>query len=419
MLRRLKIRNYKSFVDLDLELRPLMVILGPNDSGKSNFLDAIFLLSRFVTAQNLSEAFAEHRGLPLESVFYGDEGYEALLEKEKLHFFFEADVELSDRTVSAVERVILSKREGLPGNTNGRKHVTERFLRYTVEVEVLPKTGHVRVANEQVVAIKRDGNVKSRKPFLEKQGHKLHLRVEGRSHPYYRDLGLEHTVLSESLYEPHFPHLTALRKELESCAVYYLEPRFLMREAVPRKEVRNIGQRGENLAAFLNSLKQTNRPAFNSLQKSVRMALPGEPLVDVELTKEGLVTLTVERGGVRFSSRLISEGTLRVIGLLSALHGANAATVIGYEEPENGVHPVRLTLIERALRGAVERGKQVILTTHSPLFAELFDSEELFVCRRDGMATEIKPFEDLGPLFKQPGIRDALSDLIVQGHLGG
>ena len=120
---------------------------------------------------------------------------------------------------------------------------------------------------------------------------------------------MEHTVVSERLYEPHFPHLSALRKELESCAVYYLEPRHLTREAAPRKEVRSIGERGENLAAFLNTLKlkQNNRRAFFSLQKAVKVVLPGEPLVDLELTKEGLVTLTVERGGVRFSSRLFRK----------------------------------------------------------------------------------------------------------------
>ncbi len=40
MLKRLKIEGYKSFGHLDLDLRPLGVILGPNDSGKSNILDA-------------------------------------------------------------------------------------------------------------------------------------------------------------------------------------------------------------------------------------------------------------------------------------------------------------------------------------------------------------------------------------------
>lgn len=76
MIKRVKIEGYKSFRKLDVALKPLTVILGPNTSGKSNFLDALYLLSRAVNKRNFKEAFDGHRGLPLESFFYGDVGYE-------------------------------------------------------------------------------------------------------------------------------------------------------------------------------------------------------------------------------------------------------------------------------------------------------------------------------------------------------
>ncbi len=78
-----------------------------------------------------------------------------------------------------------------------------------------------------------------------------------------------------------------------------------------------------------------------------------------------------------------------------------------------------MRLIERASCGAVDQGKQVIVTTHSPIVAELFHRRELFVCRREGAATEIEPLADLGPLFRRKQIRDALSGLMLQGALGG
>jgi len=46
MLKRIKIEGYKSFKQFELRLRPLMVIMGPNATGKSNFLDALYLLSK-------------------------------------------------------------------------------------------------------------------------------------------------------------------------------------------------------------------------------------------------------------------------------------------------------------------------------------------------------------------------------------
>ncbi|MDZ7331216.1 MAG: AAA family ATPase [candidate division KSB1 bacterium] len=67
MIKRIRIEGYTSFRALDLELKPLAVIFGPNASGKSNILDAIFLISRLATQKNINEAFIGHRGFLLES----------------------------------------------------------------------------------------------------------------------------------------------------------------------------------------------------------------------------------------------------------------------------------------------------------------------------------------------------------------
>lgn len=55
MLKRVKIQGYKSLVDLEVNLQPLSVLFGPNASGKSNFLEALQLLSRLATSNSLNE----------------------------------------------------------------------------------------------------------------------------------------------------------------------------------------------------------------------------------------------------------------------------------------------------------------------------------------------------------------------------
>ena len=57
MLKRIKIRGYKSLLDLDVNLQPLCVLFGSNATGKSNFLDALQLLSRLATSATLRDAF--------------------------------------------------------------------------------------------------------------------------------------------------------------------------------------------------------------------------------------------------------------------------------------------------------------------------------------------------------------------------
>ena len=116
--------------------------------------------------------------------------------------------------------------------------------------------------NESLRALRKNGKEKVRKPFVERDSgsgkDKLHLRMEGQAHPIYYDLGLDHTILSMSLYEPHYPHIAAFRQELAAWRFYYFEPRTLMREDVPAAEVEAIGPRGEDLAPFINALQMSD-----------------------------------------------------------------------------------------------------------------------------------------------------------------
>ena len=161
MIKRIKITGYKSFKDFSIKLRPLSVLFGPNASGKSNLLDAIYLISRAATCKNLKDAFEGHRGLPLESFYYGDGGYDNLLKKERIHLSFEVDVELSDSVMSQVTKTVLEKRRGIDTSNSHKKLITERLLRYSISIEALPRTGHLRVTDEKLTALKRNGEEKS------------------------------------------------------------------------------------------------------------------------------------------------------------------------------------------------------------------------------------------------------------------
>ena len=419
MIKRIKIEGYKSFRELDLQLRPLTVIFGPNGSGKSNLLDALYLLSRAVSRKTLKEAFDGHRGLPLESFYYGDEGYEALLNKPSLALSFEVDVELSSSVTKTVEEMVWAKRTGIDSGTS-KKIITEPRLRYRLTVEGLPGGGYLRVKDERLCAIKQNGEEKKRKAFLERQEDRIHLRMEGQAHPSYHHIGLDHTIVSTALYEPHYPHITAFRTELANWYSYYLEPKTLMREEVPLAEIESLGPRGENLAAFLNTLKHKHAKDYESLNLSLNRILPTKASIGVEQLTERLVRLRLSENGLQFSARLISEGTLRLLGLLAAIHPKSPATMVAFEEPENGVHPVRLKIISDILKNTVHaHEKQIIVTTHSPILPACFEDGNLFVCKRENNHTTINPFSSYGPVFREREIAHALEDRIVRGDFGG
>lgn len=434
MIRRIQVKNYKSLKDIEVNLKQLAVIFGPNAAGKSNLFDALNLLARMVTKKNLKEAFDGHRGLPLEAVHY-DKGSVTDLSDVKMHVIsFSVDVELSDSVVRDVENRIremrrksdddekMAMRESAPSDATSKApaKIVHRLLRYDLELEILSSSGQMRVRNESLDVLPgKGGRGRPRKPFLEKKGSELRLRMERQAHPTSHEVGLDYTIASMSLYAPHYPHLTAFREEMSRCHFYYFEPRVLMREANAIAEVNSLGPRGEDLAAFYHSLAINNADQFKALKLAAKQILPRLQDLDVERTLKGELYLRICENKASYSNRLISEGTLRVLGLLAVLSPTSGSTTIGYEEPENGVHPRRLKQIAEMLKNASHADRQIIINTHSPVMPTYFDSENLIVCRRTDTNTEFVSFDSLGPLFQSKDIEGHLEEQILRGDFGG
>ena len=419
MVRRLHIRGYKSLEDIEVILPRLAILFGPNATGKSNFLDALLLMSKVATSRTLKEAFdAPHRGKPIESFTFGNDGIRGLLGKDRLSFSMEVDMELSEAVVGAVDRQVEEMRSP-SGNRPLRKSVSafprvrERLLRYRIEIEMIPKTGFLRVADEYLAPLNKNGQPKgSRKPFIQRHEDKIHLRREGQAHPIYFDRWLDHSILSLPHYVPHYPHLEAARRELESWLFFYFEPREQMRATNPVKEVRHIGSMGEELAAFLNTMEATNARQFEAINKALHALIPSVEGVSVEISDLGEVELKLVENGISFPARVLSEGTLRMLGLLSLIGaGGEAPALIGFEEPENGVHPRRIELIAEILKNQEALGRtQYIVTTHSAVLLDLMRQDSLLVATRAGRKTRIDPFSAWGPLGRKAAVDKALSD---------
>jgi predicted ATPase len=357
-----------------------------------------------------------------------------LLAQDTARFRIEVEVELCNEVREHTERIIKEMRAGLSpegqGTKTARRRVLANLLRYLVEVEMTTSTGHLRVVDERLEALTSSGEKTTRRrPFIEKgRDDRLHLRMEGQSHPFYHDIGLDHTLLSTSLYPPHYPHITAFREELSRWHFYYLEPNS-MRKETPLKEVDNIGSFGSDLAGFYNSLKSRNEKQFEALNRAIRQLVPTIEKVDVERTKEGFLQLQIWEQGVPFSSRVISEGTLRVLALVAITNSLLPATVIGSEEPENGVHPRRMRLIAELLKDTTLRGEtQIIVNTHSPILPEyFFEDAYILVCTKANHASHFKPLDTAGPLFRKGDVERALeqeplpslSQWILRGDYGG
>lgn len=343
------------------------------------------------------------------------------MKKESVSFQIEADIELSPTVIAAVNREILETKRG-PSDADGAESkrpasfIHHTNLRYRIEVGITPRSGVLHVSDEYLVALGRDGKPRSRpQAFLEKVGHRFHLRMEGQSHPTYFDRYLDHAIVSRPHYAPHYPHLTALKKELQSWFFYYFEPRERMRAPTSVKEVRHIGLMGEELAAFLNTLNSLDPLQFKAVEKALHSLIPSITGIRTEVNKVGEVELSLMEGVVAMPARVISEGTLRALGLLALSGVKESPAVIGFEEPENGVHPRRIRDIAKILESRADSGNtQLIVTTHSPILPDHIPDESLFVCQKKSSGTIIEPFLTWGPIARRSGIDRALEEEVEQ-----
>jgi len=419
MIERIQICGYKSLNGINLRLKPLSVFFGPNAAGKSNFLDALQLLSRIATSRTLKEAFEPpYRGKALESFTFDNGGIKGLLDRDNAAFSIEVDIRLSPKIIEGVNKQIKEMRQSkteTPSGAQGRvsSHsslVRENYLRYRIVIEILPKFGFLRVVDEYLAALNKKGEpTGSRSPFLERVENRLHLRMERQAHPTFYDIGLDHSVLSLPLYPPHHPHMVAAREELASWFFFYFEPRERMRAASPVKEVRHIGLMGEDLAAFLNTLKNLDPSQFKAVEKALQMIIPSVSGLNIDVNNLGEVEIQLLEGKLPVPARLLSEGTLRVLGLLALGGAKEPPSVIGFEEPENGIHPRRIRLIADYFNAHAGSGDtQIIITTHSPILPDLIPDESLFVFRKIKGETKIVPFETWGELSRRRSIEESM-----------
>lgn len=387
MLTRIQIQGFKSLENVEVDLKPVVVLFGPNAVGKSNFLEATGLLSRLATERTLSDAFENSlRGYPLEAFTLPQEGLAGLLAQEEAELTLEGDV----RTAN-----------GAPGGS-------AEELRYRVGVRISPKTGGLGVFDEYLQVL-RGGAQKG--PRIEAEGDHFLVRQVGRAgHPRVEPQGLNHTLASNLQFsgESRYPHFDRLRKELTSWQTYYLDPRVAMREPQPPRDVQGIGPQGELLAPFLHRLKAQPELLlhFNAIRRGLRSAIPTIESLDVDLDeRRGTLDIVIRQNGVPFSSRVISEGTLRVLALCAIAANPSPSSLVAFEEPENGVQPRRIEVIADLLMGMSDvAGRQVIVTTHSPTLVGAMarrgrrspERISLLRCSQEGRATVIRPFDPLG-----------------------
>ncbi len=328
-LEKVHIKNFLSLRDVELPLKPLTVLVGPNASGKSNILNALRLLNKVITAEELP---------PVE--FIQDRLWAG--EANQITFQLQAKVE---------ETPTLYKLK-LKAEVNNPFVAEELLVKSVKVISIQDGQGQVKDENGE--------NLTSYK------SNKLALKSAG-------DYG----------YKPNTSILTEFIKGWE---FYDFRPEYMRRysggfpfiiENTSLKELREspkLDDDGSTLSALLSYWHENTPERFQSVSESLA-ASTNIRIAQNKIDGDNQLCL-LEGYEQPIPLKRASDGTLRLVAYYVLLNEPVLPPLIAIEEPERNLHPGALADIANVLEQISEHS-QVIITTHSSQLLDAFNSDNL------------------------------------------
>jgi len=377
MFSRIQIAHYKCIKRTDISPSPFNILIGPNASGKSTFLDSLTFLQDAL--QTDVEKAVRRRAKALHELVWGGESKKG----------FEIAVE-----VQVPEAL---RRNGYDG------------VRYEVGIG-LNAEGALAIVGENLWLV--DSKVRKKpalsapslfptepsedSPILHSArsktppGYRLVIRkVSESGKDYFRsektdwNFMLRFSPLRLALSgapedQERFPITLWFRQVLLHNLQFLQLNSVLMRQPCPPDAPRTFQPDGSNLPMMIKAL-QTDQERFQWWISHLQTVL--EDLATVEVVEQPenrqfYLRLTY-RNGLSVPAWLLSDGTLRLLALSLIAYLPNQSQVFIIEEPENGIHPKAIEAVFQALRSVYDG--QVFLATHSPLILALAKPQDLLI----------------------------------------
>jgi predicted ATPase len=416
MIRLIEALNFRCLRYISQPLGPFQVLVGPNASGKTTFLDVVSFLGKLAT-EGPREAVEElAQNMNMKDLVWNHKG-------DCFELAIEAAIPQVKRSRldPRMDTIRYEVRIGLVQDTQELGIIEEKVLLEGWKARP-PKPRTLFPAEiESPRTILRTKGRRGNKTVMSKgntgrDNYYPEVREVGRWYPSI-ELGRDKSVLG-SLHEDEtrFPASTWLKRLLTQGVQSFVLNSLLIRKPSPPGQ-RGFKPDGSNLPWVIADLKK-NKPRFMEWINHVRTALPEiEDIQTIERQDDRHRYLKIcYKGGLEVPSWLVSDGTLRLLALTLPAYLPDFTGIYLIEEPENGIHPRAVETVYKSLSSAYEA--QIVTATHSPIILSLTEPEKILCFKKtaDG-ATDIV----LGS--NHPALRDwqgqpNLSVLFASGVLG-
>lgn len=395
MVNEISIHNFKSIVDLDLDLGRFNVIIGPNGCGKTNILEAISFAS--AASQNkLDYEYLVNRDVRMTDA------------KFMVNAFDEEEQEIPIDTEVPEPRGKISNLDIKIGVRNGENFIISRML-YHDEAKTWMNITDPMYRSMQFMI----------------------------NHPeQFDDFGEDKDMFILALAEAHFPNikdinqvkqllerLTKTSPEINNFLTYRPTEHSLRKTF--ETSIFPLGVHGEGLLKYLKEVAgEKNTALFEEINEGLSLLdwFDGFQIPDNLLTNEYRLAIGdryLKDSLHFFDEKSTNEGFLFLLFYLTLFNSKDTPKFFAIDNIETALNPKLITkLTDYLVKRSFENDKQVIVTTHSPYVLDALDLSNdevrLFVARRN-----IDGHTRLERIPYREDRKMKLSQLWMSGLIGG
>lgn len=400
------IKNFKSYKEATLPLAPLTLLIGANASGKSNAIEAFRFLSWVAGGERLSTL--KNRVNDSDKIIRGNVSDLPFRETEQFVLSFSAD------------------------SSNYESIFNIRFNEIYFGFEIIETENENFIFTFDDVA--DDGIYVSQESLSNNFAIDENKTIFSIKNSDYSDVfNLSKELLSFFLKENGSPYkiekiyndINFLKSLILNAYFFDFVPSQMRYESLSEKDLRSNGQ---NLAGVLHYLCEKERHASDNKTKLLNLikSLPEQNIIDIKFYvdhRERVEFALIENFGntpKEFPMDLLSDGTLKVLAIATALLSVSTGSTLVIEEIDNSIHPSRAHDILSLMRQyAEERGLKLLLSTHNPALMDAIPDEALadvVFCYRDPQQGDSRLVR-LGDLDDYVGlvVQGSLGDLVTRG----
>lgn len=367
MLSKIRIKNYKSLKEVELELQRVNLLIGSNNSGKTNFLQAL-----------------EFFGQCYEGKFNDKEEF------ERLSFRRGNNTIENDKTIWLNQKI--------NGKFNDCYFIIRKFLEDTqldYDIAFTRSTKNEILDYNNLVNEIKNNIFNFENLFCTIKDDKLNdsafVYNQGRLTPTNGKRKIPKDIKLDKNYNPFI--------EFQGLKIYKLDINKLKIPYPVDSPEEFVYPDASNLVSYLDNMRDSKPEIIKNIEKDLNYCISEFKEIRFQKVqikndqrthkKIGLINKAKET----FWAEELSDGTLYFLALLAIIHQPEPPNLLLLEEPETNIHPRRLKdIMNYIFKHANEKDVQVIITTHSPLMLDYFNKkpQSVFIFEMLDGETKIK-----------------------------